>query len=112
MEQLPWAIALRLFPATVQIAGVEDAKVTGKVELAVAAMEYAAEPVVCVGTGEKVMVWAERTEKDTVTGAAGVKLVSPAWVAVIEQLPRESSVADPAATVQTEVEFDAKATGK
>jgi hypothetical protein len=70
MVQAPAAAIVTVVPDTVH-AGVVAAKLTGRPEVAVAAMLNGAEPKGWFGSGAKAIVWAAGvTWKDWVTGVA------------------------------------------
>lgn len=56
--QVPTPTSVKVVPLTVQTAGVVDAKVTARPELAVALKAAGAKPKVCPAGAAKVMLWA------------------------------------------------------
>lgn len=100
--QLPAATKVRAVPLTVHTAGVLDANVAGRPELAFAIKAAGAVPSVWLPGDTKVMVCAPGlTTKDCTTAVAALKLALPAWLAVMVQVPTPTSVALVLATVQT-----------
>ena len=113
MEHCPTATRTTVVELTVQTSGVCVLKATRRPEVAVA--ETVSDPALRVRSARpaKVMVWlAWLTVNVWVTGGAAVKLALPDWLAVIEHCPAIRSVTVELLTVQTESEFEAKATGR
>src|SRR5580704_521452 len=109
MVQVPTLSSVTVTPLTVQTVSVAivAAKLTGRPELAVALSGAGVEPRNRLASGPKVMVWAtgvRPTTKNTcVTGIAGSYTPLPPWLAVIEHVPRATSVIKTPETVQTAV---------
>lgn len=100
--QLPAATKVKAVPLTVHTAGVLDANVTGRPELALAIKAAGALPSVWLPGDTKVMVCAPwLTAKDCTTEVAALKLALPAWLALMVQVPTPTSVALVLATVHT-----------
>jgi hypothetical protein len=111
--QVPTATKLSVLPLTVHTPKVVDAKDTGKPELAVATSGAGGVPSVWPPGDVKVMVCEPgATVKDRETGVAGARVASPAWLAVIEQVPAPTSVAAVPLTVHTPSVVDANDTGR
>jgi len=81
MKHVPLASSVAVVPATVQMAGAREVKLTGSPELAVADRAMGV-PMIWAATGAKVIVWACRwTVKLRVTNIAAACVLSPTWVA-------------------------------
>ena len=97
--QLPPPVMRTVLPVNVQFPLAD--RVTGRPLLAVALTENGASPNVRSGNGEKVIVWVPRAMMMfCVTGGAGKKLASPAWVAVNVHVPAAVGVIVRPTTVQ------------
>lgn len=112
IRQLPTTISDAVVPDTVQTLGVEDVKLTGRPEVAVA-VRATVFPICCVGIVPKVMVWeAKSTAKLWETGAAAAYAPLPACVAVIVQRPTSLTEAVVPDTVQVSGVVEVKLTGR
>jgi len=81
MKHIPLASSVAVVPATVQIAGERDVKLTGSPELAVADRATGV-PTIWAVIGAKVIVWVCKwTAKLRVTNAAAAYVLSPACMA-------------------------------
>ena len=81
MVQVPAALSVAVTPETVQTAGVVEAKLAGKPELA-DAERVRVRPAVCGGIAPKAMLWATWfTAKLCETGVAGAYCALPVCVA-------------------------------
>jgi hypothetical protein len=80
MVQVPGLVSDAVVPETVQTPAVSEAKLTVKLELAVADSGSCV-PCVWFGMGVKVMVWVASTVKLWLTGWAGAYLPLPPCVA-------------------------------
>jgi hypothetical protein len=113
MVHPPSSNSVTVSPATLQVAGVADAKLTAKPDDAVADTVNGGVPILRLGSGANVMVCASLvTWKPCVTGVAGAYLALPAWLACSVQRPTASSVTVFPETVQTGVVPDANLTGR
>ena len=102
MVQVPCVSKLAVVPATVQTEAVEEAKLTGKPEVALAE-SVSVVAAVCVAIALKVIDCAARfTVKLCDTGDAAAYVELPACEAVMVQVPCVSRVAVVPETVQTE----------
>ena len=99
-------------PATVQTELVDELKLTGNPELAVA-FKVSDPPATCPAIAPKVMVWAACVTLNVcVTGAAAAYFTpSPGCAAVIEQPPVATKLAIAFVTVQTVGVEEVKVTG-
>ena len=107
IEHWPTASSDTLDPATLQVAGVEEAKATTRLELAVADTVNAPEPIARSVRAAKVIVLVPGVMlKLCTTGVAAAKLALPGCEAVIEQEPAATKVIALPATVQVAVVVD------
>ena len=116
IEQVPTATRLTVAPLTVQTDGELDAKLTAKPDEAVATSAGTGVPRIWLAGAVKLMVCAYgaggATAKATVTGVAAEKVALPAWLAVMPQAPKVSSVSVLPLTVQTLGMVEAKPTAR
>ena len=106
MEQTPTEASVTLLPTTVQIGPELVVKITGRPEVAVAVRLTGPALSAVSGGCVKLIVCAPcSTLNVLVTGAAAIKLVLPAWFAVMEQTPAKTSVTLAPDTVQIELEL-------
>ena len=111
--QVPALTRLRALPLTLQTAGVTAWKATAKPELAVALSAAGVVPSVWLPGEMKEMVWVPRaTAKVLDTAVAGWKLLLPAWLAEMVQLPTPSKVKLVPLTLQTAGVVDASVTAR
>ena len=111
--QVPGETSVSTVPLTVQTCGVADANETVKSDVDVAASAGGAVPSVCAPGELKVMTWvAVNTVKLTVMAGAGANTALPGWLAVMLQVPADTSVSVLPLTVQTAVVVDVKVTAK
>jgi hypothetical protein len=114
IEHVPAASRVSAEPLTVQMAAVVDEKLTARPELAVAVSARGAEGSVTRAGAENVIVCgSSMTLKLWTTGVAAAKVAFPAWLAVMEHVPSDTSVRypdDPLPRVQTAGVVDANAT--
>ena len=116
IEQVPAATSDSVLPLTLHTAGLVDAKLTGKPELALATRAAGRLPRVWSAGLLKLMVWASKGAAPTVnactTGVAAAKPALPAWLALMLQVPSATSVKLLPLTVQTPGVVDARATAR
>ena len=111
--QVPAPIKVKADPLTVQTDGVNEAKLTGRPELAVADSAAADVPRAWAPGDAKVMVCASNppaTSKLCGQSPAARKLASPAWRATTVQVPAATRVRVVPLTVQTAGVLDSKVT--
>jgi hypothetical protein len=113
IEQLPAETKAIVLPATVQTPVELDAKLIGRLELALAVSAGGAlVNAVLAGWLKLIVLTPDVTLNVCVTGVAAVKLALPACEAVIEQVPTDTNEIALPETVQTPVELEAKLTGR
>ena len=114
MVQVPAATSVSVLPLTVQMPVVVDAKLTARLELALAINAAGVVPRVWLPGELKVMVCAvsgaATTWKVCDTVGAPRYALLPAWLALMEQLPTATSVSVLPLTVQTLGVVEAKLT--
>ena len=113
MVQVPAATSVSVVPLTVQVLGVVELKVTARPELALAASGGGGVPRVWLPGEAKVMVcdaFATVMTRDTVTAAA--KMLLPAWLASMMQVPAATSVSVVPLAEQVLGVVEAKLTGR
>src|SRR5579862_6511212 len=113
MPQCPVATSVTVFPETVQVVGVADAKLTVRPDEAVAVRLNGGLPRFWLGSGANVMVCgAFVTCKPWVTGLAARYVPLPDCVAVMLHRPTARSVTVLPETVQIDVVVETKLTGR
>jgi hypothetical protein len=115
MEQLPVVTSVSVLPLTVQTAGVLEAKLTGRLELAVAESAGGAVPRVRLPGLLKEITWAcgaFDTVMATVTAGAAAVVALPAWLALMEQVPAVTKASVLPLTVHTLGVLDVKLTAR
>jgi hypothetical protein len=113
MEQVPAASRVTILPETVQTAVEVELKLTGSVDVAVAASVTVPEPNATLLSVPKVMVCeAGVTLKLWTTLGAAVKFELPGWLAVMEHVPAAVVLTTDPATVQTPVVVEVNVTGR
>ena len=102
MVQIPEVIRVAVMPATVQIGGVVEVKLTVRPEVAVAVRFTVLAAIWPAATAEKEIVWVARpTLKFCEIGVAAEYSAFPVWVAWMVQIPEVIREAVVPLTVQT-----------